>query len=84
MSSESCAAARRAFHAQPGTTGMDLNYLFYRQQVERIRAEEARCREARDAHAQLACLYEAAIERVTGGKILFVAARRKRLMHTPA
>ena len=48
---------------------MDLNYLFHRQQVERFRAEEARSLEARIAHAQLACLYQTAIEqRPAGGR----------------
>ena len=44
---------------------MDLNYLLHRQQVERCRAASASCAAARRAHAQLAGLYEEAIERRT-------------------
>lgn len=54
----------------------DLNYLLYRQQVERSRADFAKSKEAREAHAQLATLYEDAIETLTGGKLTFVRASR--------
>lgn len=84
MPSESCASARGASVPQSGASIMDLNYLFHRQQVERFRAEDARCPEARNAHAQLACLYEAAIARLTGGKILFVAANKAQSMRMSA
>lgn len=50
---------------------MDLNYLLHRQQVERIRADNASCEEARRAHAQLARLYENAIQRLTKGNLSF-------------
>jgi hypothetical protein len=36
----------------------DLNYLFFRQQVERIRAETAATDAARKAHEELAEAYE--------------------------
>jgi hypothetical protein len=36
----------------------DLNYLFHRQQVERIRAEKAASDAARKAHEELAAAYE--------------------------
>jgi hypothetical protein len=36
----------------------DLNYLFFRQQVERIRAETAASDAARKAHEELAEAYE--------------------------
>lgn len=51
---------------------MDLNYLLHRLQVERIRAENASCDEARRAHAQLATLYENAIETLTKGNLSFL------------
>lgn len=51
---------------------MDLNYLLHRQQVERFRARSAACDEACNAHAQLAALYERAIEDLLRGKIRFV------------
>jgi hypothetical protein len=44
---------------------MDLNYLFYRQQVERARAEHAEGEEARVAHEQLARCYETQIDLAT-------------------
>lgn len=37
---------------------MDLNYLFYRQQVERSRSDSANCENARKAHQELAIEYE--------------------------
>lgn len=49
---------------------MDLNYLLYRQQVERSRAVSASSAAARAAHSQLAALYEDAIGRVTSGRIV--------------
>ena len=56
---------------------MDLNYLFHRQQVERYRSESARSGEARHAHALLAALYEAKIQRLTNGRIRFDATHRE-------
>jgi septal ring factor EnvC (AmiA/AmiB activator) len=50
---------------------MDLNYLFLRQQVERIRAEAAKNAAARDAHEEMARQYELEIERKSGGRIAF-------------
>ena len=46
---------------------MELKYLLYRQQVEGSLAQSAACSEARAAHAELAALYEARIERATNG-----------------
>lgn len=57
---------------------MDLNYLLYRQQVERSLANSAACPQARDAHAGLAALYEARIERATKGNLRFIRAQRSR------
>jgi hypothetical protein len=37
---------------------MDLNYLYFRQQVETSRAEAARCDAARKVHSELATEYE--------------------------
>lgn len=56
---------------------MDLNYLLHRQQVERSRADHASCDEARTAHAQLAALYEDAIEKLTNGNISFLQSRER-------
>ena len=50
---------------------MDLNYLFRRQQVEHSLSERATCREAREAHARLAELYEESIKRLTQGRVGF-------------
>jgi hypothetical protein len=57
--------------AQRSWTSNDLNYLFRRQQIERSRASSAASASARAVHAQLAHLYEDAIEQVTGGNIRF-------------
>jgi hypothetical protein len=54
---------------------VDLNYLLYRQQVERSRADNAASVAAREAHTQLATLYENAIEQVTNGNLSFLATR---------
>jgi hypothetical protein len=50
---------------------MDLNYVFHRQQVERSLAENAASKAAREAHEELARAYELAIERKSGGRIMF-------------
>lgn len=42
---------------------MDLNYLLYRQQVERSRSDSANCENARKAHEELAIQYERQIGR---------------------
>jgi hypothetical protein len=47
----------------------DLNYLFYRQQVERSGAEGASCPIARDAHQRLAEFFENRIYDLTCGRI---------------
>jgi hypothetical protein len=41
---------------------MDINYLLQREQVERIRAEQAACANSRAAHRELAERYRALIE----------------------
>jgi hypothetical protein len=43
---------------------LDLNYLFYRQQVERALAERAATIEARTSHEVLARMYEKQIEQL--------------------
>ena len=50
---------------------MDLNYLFHRQQVERSKASTADSEAAREAHKELAKLYEAEIELASDGKVNF-------------
>lgn len=52
---------------------MDINYLFHRQQVERVRADAANSEAARIAHAQLARCYEAQINDATDGDFNFPA-----------
>ena len=42
---------------------MDLNYLYFRQQVELMRADAANCTASGKAHRQLANLYDSLIER---------------------
>ena len=51
---------------------MDINYLFLRQQTERIRAEAATSNDARKIHEQLASEYERLIEDATAGRVSFV------------
>lgn len=50
---------------------MDMNYLFFRQQMERSRADAAASDNARKAHEQLAFEYERLIEGATDGRISF-------------
>jgi hypothetical protein len=49
-----------------GEGQLDLNYLLYRQQVERSRAATAATAAARETHEELAKKYEEQIERVSG------------------
>ena len=51
---------------------MDLNYLYFRQQVERDLADKADNAQARRAHDGLARGYEEEIARVTGNLTLLV------------
>ena len=53
----------------------DLNYLLFRQQVERSRAGTAASAAARKVHADLANLYQQRIERLTAGNICFPPAK---------
>ncbi len=46
---------------------MDLNYYLHREQIERVRAEQADSRSARDAHRELAELYRQQIEEYRTG-----------------
>jgi len=52
----------------------DVNYLLFRQQIERSRARTAASAAARTAHADLADLYQQRIELLTGGNFRFPAA----------
>ena len=49
---------------------MDINYLYFRQQVERVLAEKAENEPARRAHDGLAREYEDEIVRVTGNRTM--------------
>jgi hypothetical protein len=42
---------------------VDFNYLYYRQQVELMRAASAACEASGDAHRRLATLYASMIQR---------------------
>ena len=53
----------------------DLNYLFFRQQVERSRAEVAASDAARKAHEELAEAYEEQIDKSTA-ETFTLAARQ--------
>jgi hypothetical protein len=55
---------------------MDINYLFLRQQMERMRAEAATTGVARRIHEQLANEYERLIEDATSGRITFRRAEQ--------
>jgi hypothetical protein len=50
---------------------VDINYLFYRQQTERARAEAAASDVARRIHEELASEYERLIEDATAGRLTF-------------
>lgn len=50
---------------------MDLNYLFHRQQVERMRAADASTPKVEQAHAEMARRYERVIDEVTQGSFQF-------------
>jgi len=52
-------------------TNSDLNYLLFRQQVERSRAATAQSAAARKVHRDLADLYRQRIERLTAGHLRF-------------
>jgi len=54
---------------------MDLNYLFYRQQVERSMVDAANSKTVRGIHEELASAYEKEISRATEGRIMFPADR---------
>jgi hypothetical protein len=54
---------------------MDLNYLFYRQQVEQIMAEAASSEAVRKIHAALASHYEERISEATAAGRLDEKAR---------
>lgn len=58
---------------------MDLNYLFHRQQVERVRAETAPSEAAREAHEELARKYEEEIEAQTGSAFRLAPKDSRRL-----
>ena len=47
---------------------MDLNYYLHREQIERVRAEHADSRTARDAHLELAELYRQQIDEYRSGQ----------------
>ena len=49
-----------------GEGQLDLNYLLYRQQVERSRAATAATEAARESHEELARKYEQQIEQLSG------------------
>jgi hypothetical protein len=50
---------------------MDLNYLFHRQQVERMRAAGAAVPAVEKAHAEMARRYEQVIDEETDGDFQF-------------
>ena len=52
-------------------TSSDLNYLLFRQQVERSRAGTAASAAARKAHHELALFYQQRIDRLMAGGIRF-------------
>jgi hypothetical protein len=54
---------------------VDINYLFLRQQMERMRADAATTDVARQIHEQLANEYERLIEDATKGRVTFVRPR---------
>jgi hypothetical protein len=58
-------------------SGVDINYLFLRQQTERSRAEAATSDVARKIHDQLADEYERLIEDATAGRISFVHSQQR-------
>ncbi len=59
-------ATQTGRHILIGEAQLDLNYLLFRQQVERSRAATAATEIARDTHEELAKKYEEQIEQLTG------------------
>ena len=58
---------------------MDLNYLFFRQQVERSRAAVSASDAARQAHEELAAAYEERIEESTADSFTLATDSREPL-----
>lgn len=74
MTSQAQTVDRRAwfrhFEGQHFEAPMDdLNYLFFRQQQERVLAARITSDEARQAHRELARIYESRIRELTNGRI---------------
>ena len=63
---------------------MDLNYLFFRQQVERSRAEAAASEAARKAHEGLAESYEEKIDESTAETFTVAADKIQQTPGDPA
>lgn len=62
---------------------MDLNYLFYRQQIERSMAKSARSEPVRKVHEELATSYEERISRATTARKPDTEARPLIHRHVP-
>ena len=56
---------------------MDLNYFYYRQQIERSRATAARSAAARQVHEELAIEYERKIRRAFLWRLATLGKARK-------
>jgi hypothetical protein len=61
-----------------GVARSDLNFLLFRQQVERSRSTTAASEAARKVHNELAGLYERRIEQLTAGNVRFAMRDRTR------
>ena len=59
-------AKQKGRYISVGRGQLDLNYLLYRQQVERSRAATAANDAARESHEELARKYEQQIEQLSG------------------
>ena len=49
---------------------MDLNYLYFRQQISRFNADNAACEHARRAHRELADAYGMRIAKARNGAVV--------------
>ena len=49
---------------------MDLNYLYFRQQVSRFNADNAACDDSRRAHREMADAYNVLIAETRNGAVL--------------
>ena len=61
---------------------MDINYLLQREQIERMRADQAACADVRAAHSELADSYRALVDSHRRRRLVAVSVTPdQRLLH---